>query len=76
MSSYSQLMGYRDVVVLLLPLLCIAGSVFVPELIRLPVGQPFIYELRSTKKMVVQDASGEELPTWLTWDASRRYDSL
>uniref|UniRef100_A0A915BI89 Peptidase S72 domain-containing protein n=1 Tax=Parascaris univalens TaxID=6257 RepID=A0A915BI89_PARUN len=63
-------MGYRDVVVLLLPLLCIGGSVFVPELIRVPVGQPFIYELRSTKRMVVQDASGEELPTWLTWNAS------
>ncbi|VDM49018.1 unnamed protein product [Toxocara canis] len=64
-------MGYRNVVVSLLHLVCVVKCVFVPDLIRLPVGQPFHYEFKSHKKLTVQDASGEELPSWLTWNAAR-----
>ncbi|VDN04230.1 unnamed protein product [Thelazia callipaeda] len=54
----------------LLPLLiCTVRAVaLIPELIDLFVGQPFYYAFQTSSNVVsVQDASGEELPTWLIW---------
>uniref|UniRef100_A0A1I7V9G5 Dystroglycan n=1 Tax=Loa loa TaxID=7209 RepID=A0A1I7V9G5_LOALO len=45
----------------------------IPEIVELVVGQPFHYAFQIDSNVLeVQDASGEELPTWLIWKRSER----
>lgn len=45
----------------------------IPEIVDLVVGQPFYYAFQIDSKVLdVQDASGEELPTWLIWKRNER----
>lgn len=66
-------MEYFKPVILAL-LICIANGVAViPEIVELVIGQPFYYAFQIDSNVLdVQDASGEELPTWLIWKRNER----
>ncbi|CAG9539417.1 unnamed protein product [Cercopithifilaria johnstoni] len=54
--------------------ICLAsGAAEIPEVVELVIGQPFRYVFRINSNVLdVQDASGEELPTWLIWKRNER----
>uniref|UniRef100_A0A1I8EQ12 Peptidase S72 domain-containing protein n=1 Tax=Wuchereria bancrofti TaxID=6293 RepID=A0A1I8EQ12_WUCBA len=54
--------------------ICITNTVaLIPEIVELVVGQPFHYAFQIDSSILdVQDASGEELPTWLIWKRNER----
>ncbi|VDO40693.1 unnamed protein product, partial [Onchocerca flexuosa] len=60
---------------IILPLLiCITNTIaLIPEIVELVIGQPFHYAFQINSNVLdVQDASGEELPTWLIWKKDER----
>ncbi|VDN90180.1 unnamed protein product [Brugia pahangi] len=60
---------------MLILFICIISTVAqIPEIVELVVGQPFYYAFQIDSNVLdVQDASGEELPTWLIWKRNERW---
>ncbi|VIO87598.1 conserved hypothetical protein [Brugia malayi] len=59
---------------MLILFICITSTAAqIPEIVELVVGQPFYYAFQIDSNVLdVQDASGEELPTWLIWKRNER----
>lgn len=66
-------MEYFKPIILAL-LICISsGVVLIPETVELAIGQPFHYAFQIDSNVLdIEDASGEQLPTWLIWKRNER----